>query len=99
MQDRKLDLEASKIAVLPSMAMYNKFLNWVSGEFELFLQDDNYGLKVYFPQGHLNIRLVQSHSTNIYFEIYVKSKNRPLGTRIHNQALDVLNQVYNVEKS
>ncbi|MBU2951819.1 hypothetical protein KO493_14055 [Tamlana agarivorans] len=93
----KKDLEASKIGVLPSMDMYNKFLNWVSGEFELFLQDDSHGLKVYFPSGYLEVRLLQSNRRDIYFEIFVNSKNSTTGKRIHNQAIEVLNQVYKLE--
>ncbi|MDO6759288.1 hypothetical protein Q4566_03680 [Tamlana sp. 2_MG-2023] len=96
-EDSKSDLEASKIGVVPNLFMYNKYLNWVSGEFELYLQDDSNGLKVYFPSGHLSVRLIQSNRQDIYFEIYVKSKNRAFGTRIHNQVIEVLNQIYKLQ--
>ena len=31
-----------------STKKYYQFLNWISGEFDLFLQDETNGLKVYF---------------------------------------------------
>ena len=35
---------------------YNLFLNWVSSEFDLFLQEESNGLQVYFPDGCLTIK-------------------------------------------
>lgn len=96
LKNETLYLEASKIAVVPNISMYKRFLNWMSGEFELYLQDDSNGLKVYFPSGCLTVRLIQSMRTEVYFEIHVKSKNKLLGTRIHRQALTVLDQVCKV---
>ncbi|OBQ54234.1 hypothetical protein JJL45_09910 [Tamlana sp. s12] len=96
LKNETLYLEASKIAVVPNISMYNRFLNWISGEFELFLQDDSNGLKVYFPSGCLSVQLVQSVRSDVYFEIHVKSKNKFLGTQMHRQALVVLDQIYKV---
>ncbi|AUS06561.1 hypothetical protein [Pseudotamlana carrageenivorans] len=99
LKDETLYLEASKIAVVPNVSMYHRFLNWMSGEFELYLQDDSNGLKVYFPSGCLSVRLIQSIRADVYFEIHVKSKNKFLGTQMHRQALSVLDQIYKFEKT
>ncbi len=34
-----------------SEAIYNKFLNWISGEFDLYPQDESEGLKIFCLKG------------------------------------------------
>ena len=41
-----------------SEAIYNKFLNWISGEFDLYPQDESEGLKIFLPEGEIIIRHV-----------------------------------------
>lgn len=53
---------------------YKKFLNWVSGEFDLNLQDESDTLKVFFPTKRLTIKRKQSNSDIILFEINIESR-------------------------
>ena len=39
-----------------SEALYLKFINWTSGEFDLYLQDESDELKVFFPGGKFHIK-------------------------------------------
>jgi len=41
-----------------SEAIYDKFLNWISGEFDLYPQDEFEGLKIFLPEGEIIIRHV-----------------------------------------
>ena len=41
-----------------SEAIYDKFLNWISGEFDLYTQDEFEGLKIFLPEGEIFIRHV-----------------------------------------
>jgi hypothetical protein len=41
-----------------SEAIYDKFLNWISGEFDLYPQDQLEGLKIFLPEGEIIIRHV-----------------------------------------
>ena len=41
-----------------SEAIYDKFLNWISGEFDLYPQDEIEGLKIFLPEGEIIIRHV-----------------------------------------
>jgi hypothetical protein len=45
-----------KEASFTSSKRYYQFLNWVSGEFDLLLQDNTNGLLVYFPEGKFIIK-------------------------------------------
>lgn len=60
---------------LSNKAAYEQFINWVSGDFELFLQDYDDGLTIYFPGGRLKINetsVPSAHELN--FEINITSK-------------------------
>ena len=51
--------------------LYNKFLNWVSGEFDLLLQDESNNLKIFFPNAQLHIKKTTQSSNPIIIEIYI----------------------------
>ncbi|PJB19109.1 MAG: hypothetical protein CO117_05925 [Flavobacteriaceae bacterium CG_4_9_14_3_um_filter_33_16] len=70
--------------------VYKRFLNWVSGEFILFQQDENNGLKVLFPNGWFFIYVLNLKTNSIEFRIEVKSKCLNNGTQIFNQVLSIL---------
>ncbi|WP_194767676.1 hypothetical protein [Tamlana sp. I1] len=96
-QVKRFAFEASKIETMPNLALYHKFINWVSGEFELYLQDFSKNFVVFFPSGSLCIQCVKSDANFIQFQIDVKCQNKLYGTRIFNQTIEVLNQVYKLE--
>lgn len=62
------------IKPIGSTAFFEDFLNWVSGEFDLLLQEDANGLQVYFPNGSFNIKKVIhiDNSTNLEINVYSK---------------------------
>lgn len=60
---------------------YNQFLNWVSGEFDLFLQDETNGLEVYFPEGSFKIK-DSNEKENIVAHINLNSKVEKKGEDI-----------------
>jgi hypothetical protein len=53
---------------------YHKFINWVSGEFDLYLQDESNGLHVFFPEGKFHIKDSDEKDNTIIAEIHLKSK-------------------------
>lgn len=58
----------------PNRATYKKFLNWVSGEFDLNLQDESDTLKIFFPTKRLIINVKPSGENENNVEIHIESR-------------------------
>lgn len=69
---------------------FKKFINWLSGEFTLHLQDEQDGLTVFFPNGFFFIKELESNNAYISFKIEVKSKCLKNGNQIFNRVISVL---------
>ena len=79
---------------IPCKALYEKFLNWVSGEFELYLQDKLNGLQIFYPGGFIYINELDTNNTyNVGFKIVVKSKYQQKGIQIKNQLSAILSHI------
>jgi hypothetical protein len=74
-----------KEAFFTSSKRYYQFLNWVSGEFDLFLQDDTNGLLVYFPEGKFIIK------ESLEKEIFVAHIN--INTTVEKKGEDILEKI------
>ncbi|WP_299549288.1 hypothetical protein [Seonamhaeicola sp.] len=68
-----------------SMDVYRKFLNWVSGEFDLNLQDGSDTLKIFFPNERLSITKSNVSDHRISAEIVVKSRVIHDGFKLMNK--------------
>jgi len=53
--------------------LYGKFINWVSGQFELYLQDKLYGLKTFYPSGYFYITETDKSNNIVNFKIIVRN--------------------------
>ncbi|WP_406684657.1 hypothetical protein N1F78_02725 [Seonamhaeicola sp. MEBiC1930] len=58
---------------------YRKFLNWVSGEFDLNLQDKSDNLKIFFPNKRLSISKLERQNNCIISEIKIEAISIPNG--------------------
>jgi len=76
--------------------IYNKFLNWISSEFDLYLQDELNGLEVFFPDGKFSIKPISENKNDILIEINVKSKNLNLMNLIGNQIISIHDQIESI---
>lgn len=74
---------------LDKISDFNKLLNWMSGEFILHQQDDEKGLKVYFPNGWFFINLI--NESTIYFEIIIKSNCKKTFAKMQKQIVSIVN--------
>lgn len=55
-----------------SFSLYEKFKNWIVGEFDLFFKEENHNsLNIYFPNGIITIEI----KNNTKISIIVKNKN------------------------
>lgn len=78
---------------ISNKAEFNRFLNWVSAEYELYLQDNQNGLKIYFPGICLQISEKGYGNGLVNFEINIQSKYEKNGIQISNQVLSILNHL------
>lgn len=85
--------DLTHIESFDNVKLYKKFLNWVSGEFDLFLQIEEDDLQVFFPNGSLHIKEQAIDSNLISAEINIKSKNSTVGANILNQTTSVANHL------
>ncbi len=60
---------------LKTEALYDKFTNWVSGEFDLYLQDESSGLIVYYPSGWFCIRTTNENKDIVNMQITIVGKS------------------------
>ncbi len=72
-----------------TLDIFKKFINWLSSEFDVYLQDASDGLVVYFPNGYFFISENGNHSEYIKFRIMVRSKCLNKGNAI-NSKIDML---------
>ncbi|AXP81471.1 hypothetical protein CJ739_2398 [Mariniflexile rhizosphaerae] len=69
--------------------VYYKFVNWLLGEFDLYLQENSTGLKVYYPSGWLSIK----KRTDFTMEIIIASKSKIVCEKKYFQLVSIYNQV------
>ncbi len=74
-----------------SSKRYHKFINWVSGEFDLYLQDESNGLHVFFPEGKFHIKSDTENDTPVIAEIHLKSKVLQKGIDMIDEIMSVYN--------
>ncbi len=94
----KVYYELANIESIPNKALYKTFINWVSGEFELFLQDNLDGLQIFFPGGYCYITGTESNHDGIGFKIMVRSKYKQKGIQINNQVYAILGHVIKLKR-
>ncbi len=88
--------DSTHIESFANPKLYKKFLNWVSGEFDLFLQIEENDLQIFFPNGSLHIKEQNINSNTITAEIKIKSKNPTVGINILNQITSITNHLKNI---
>lgn len=59
---------------IKNIEIYNQFLNWLKGEFDLYLMDELDGLKVYYPNGLFSVTLFSENEKDFSIEIKIISK-------------------------
>lgn len=52
----------------------DQFVNWLRGEFDLYLMEEVDGLKVYYPNGFFSVTLFPKNENDLSIEIKVRSK-------------------------
>ncbi len=93
MQTKKSYHEVIRKESFANNDLYDTFLNWISGEFDLYLQDEENDLQVFFPFGKFYIRRINNSKENIKVEINVKSRSLSLCNYIIDKIVTVQNHI------
>ncbi|MBA4275941.1 hypothetical protein [Flavobacterium sp.] len=59
---------------IQNIEVYNQFINWLKGEFDLYLMEELDGLKVYYPNGLFSVILFSKNEKDFSIEIKIMSK-------------------------
>ena len=81
---------------IKTIDIYNTFINWVRGEFYLYLMEELDGLKVYYPNGWFSITVLSESEKELNIIIQIKSKTLDSGLKIEAQIKKIyshLNQI------
>lgn len=82
---------------IKTIDIYNTFINWVRGEFDLYLMEELDGLKVYYPNGWFSITVKSESEMELNIIIQIKSKTVDSGLKIEaqiNKIFSHLNQIF-----
>lgn len=82
---------------IKTIDIYNTFINWLIGEFDLYQTEEFDGLKVYYPNGSFSIKVLNKSEMGINIIIEIKSKTLDSGMKIEtqiNMIYSSLNQVF-----
>lgn len=74
----------NKCEKIETIDIYNQFINWVRGEFDLYQIEECEGLKVYFPNGCFSIALLYKSKNYLNIIIKIKSKTLNDGKKIES---------------
>ena len=59
---------------IQSVEFYDQFLNWLRGEFDLYLMEELDGLTVHYPSGFFSVKLFSKREKDLSIEIKIRSK-------------------------
>ena len=79
-----------------NLEMYLKLINWVSGEFDVYLQDESSSLVIYYPSGWLSIKCNLQRETKIIVEFTVISKSKKSCQNMFIQLAIIYNHMRNI---
>ena len=72
----------TKYEIIEDIKFYYQFLNWLKGEFDLYLMEEMDGLIVYYPNGLFSVKLCLENEINLSIEIKIISKNLKIANEI-----------------
>lgn len=79
------------------LGFYHQFVNWVRGEFDLFLQDNSSGLKIYVPNVFFCIDL--EFKPNLAINLIVFNKSKFDNEKLFEILVNVLNHLKQIQSS
>lgn len=88
-----------KNETIENIEFFNQFVNWLEGEFDLFLMEESDGLKVYFPNGFFWVTLFSDNEKYLSIEIKIISTNLKTTNQMALKIDTLYNQLKKVFKN
>ena len=82
-----------KEEMVKSNVVFERLINWVTGEFDLYLKNESEILEVYLPNGWFSIRNFKNENNKEVIEIRVEGKSRIACQKVMNQLEFIFNHV------
>lgn len=73
---RPSHFKLKKVEIINAKGVYDRLINWVIGEFDLYLMNESDSLKVYFPNGSFLIGNYKNENGQEVIKIKVKGKSK-----------------------
>jgi hypothetical protein len=99
MQNQKNNIKLKVVEYVENYNIYDCFINWVSAEFDLFLQYQTENLNVFFPTGEFIIKKKGQLKNQFKIEIIVESKTKETTTKMMCQINRVFKHVIDFHKN
>lgn len=78
---------------IKTIDIYNTFINWICGEFDLYQIEESNGLKVYYPNGWFFIELISENEEDLNIAIKIKSKTLDSGLKMEARIKTIYNHL------
>ncbi|MDD7915320.1 hypothetical protein [Polaribacter ponticola] len=90
------NFQFSYVDCLNNLNDFDNLINWLSNEFILYLQEENQGMKVYFPNGWFTIRFIKDGKNS--YEVLINSKSKFTFTKIKEELLQAIQRFKHIKK-
>lgn len=81
---------------IKNVEFYDQFINWLRGEFDLYLMEELDGLKVYYPNGLFSVTLFSKNENDLSIEIKIKSKRLESANQVASKIETIHNRLQKV---
>lgn len=85
--------QLKKIEIINTKCIYDKLINWVIGEFDVYLMKESENLKVYFPNGKFRISCFKNEHNQELLEILVIGTSKTTCQNIMSELDAIYNHV------
>ena len=86
-------VDLKRIKKINDLTVYDRFVNWVSGEFDLYLQNEAKKLQVFLPNGSFDIENFNDDNNDLNILIHVKGKSKDTCLILMTKLEDIYNLV------
>lgn len=81
---------------IENIQFYDQFINWLRGEFDLYLMEELNGLIVHYPNGSFSVKLYSRNEKNFSIEIQIISKTLKIANQISCKIESIQNHLKKV---
>ena len=81
---------------IENIEFYDQFLNWLIGEFDLYLIEEMDGLRVHYPCALFTVKLFLKNDNDFFIEIKITSKRLESANQVASKIETIHNRLQKV---